>query len=320
MVEEIVVKSPSRLHFGLIDLRGDLGRIYCSVGVAIEHPNVVLKAYPNEELVVEGERRDEAIHYAKAFFKKFRVEDGVRICIQQTIPEHVGLGSGTQLALSIGSSLAKLFEIDTTVEEISRVLHRGEVSGVGTYAFKLGGFILDGGQRVAGPRALPPLLLRHEFPSDWYFVVGVPKTKPGLSGRKETEHFSKLPLMTKEATSEIARLVLVKMIPSLIERDIVGFGQALTDLDFKTGDYWSSIQGGRFSDPVVEEGVDFMLDQGAYGAGQSSWGPAFYGLVEGEKGAIDLEKALDDFLAEKIGGTTFYTKPNNSGVWLRRSV
>jgi len=35
----ITVQTPSRLHFGLIDLNGELGRINGSFGVALEEPS-----------------------------------------------------------------------------------------------------------------------------------------------------------------------------------------------------------------------------------------------------------------------------------------
>ncbi len=42
----VKVRTPSRLHFSMVDLRGDLGRIFGSVGVAIDRPNIVLEAEP----------------------------------------------------------------------------------------------------------------------------------------------------------------------------------------------------------------------------------------------------------------------------------
>ena len=47
---EVTVKTPSRLHFSMIDLRGDLGRIHGSVGVAIDRPNIVLRARAAPEI------------------------------------------------------------------------------------------------------------------------------------------------------------------------------------------------------------------------------------------------------------------------------
>ena len=54
------VNAPSRLHFGIIDMRGDLGRIHGSVGVAIEHPRLVLEIKESSETVIRGARSGRA--------------------------------------------------------------------------------------------------------------------------------------------------------------------------------------------------------------------------------------------------------------------
>ncbi len=53
---KIYVKTPARLHLGLVDLNGDLGRIFGGLGVAIDQPNVVLEARKSPS--VEGQRRN----------------------------------------------------------------------------------------------------------------------------------------------------------------------------------------------------------------------------------------------------------------------
>lgn len=312
----LVMTTPSRLHLGIIDMRGDLGRIYCSVGVAIDFPNVVVRARPAKELIVRGQNATETARYAKSFLRGLGIDRGAEILVDKSIPRHVGLGSGTQLALAIGHSLSKLFDVDIPIEEISLMLGRGAVSGIGTYAFKMGGFIVDGGHKLDEREAIPPLLLRLEFPSHWFFVVGIPKIGHGLSGREERRAFRRPPLMSKETSGEIARTVLVQMIPALIEEDGMSFGKALTDLDLRVGEYWAQVQGGRYCDDVVEKGVEFLIERGAFGAGQSSWGPSFYGFVEGYRKAIELREALHHFLAKGDGGEVFHARASNCGaVW-----
>jgi beta-ribofuranosylaminobenzene 5'-phosphate synthase len=71
---EVTVKTPSRLHFGIIDMRGDLGRIHGSVGVAVDHPHLLLKALPSEELKVEGTRKERVKHYAKKVLESAGVD------------------------------------------------------------------------------------------------------------------------------------------------------------------------------------------------------------------------------------------------------
>jgi beta-ribofuranosylaminobenzene 5'-phosphate synthase len=57
-----------------------------------------------------------------------------------------------------------------------------------------------------------------------------------------------------------------------------------------------------------------MLKAGAYGAGQSSWGPAVYGLVE-DSGAQKLETAVEAFMNETCTQCSIIrTHANNRGA------
>jgi beta-ribofuranosylaminobenzene 5'-phosphate synthase len=57
------------------------------------------------------------------------------------------------------------------------------------------------------------------------------------------------------------------------------------------GDEFSSMQGGRFH-PRAGGLVDALLEGGAAGAGQSSWGPAVYGVVGSEAAGRDLARRM----------------------------
>ncbi len=47
---QVTVRTPSRLHFSLIDLHGGLGRVDGGIGVALETPHITLRirTYPNQ--------------------------------------------------------------------------------------------------------------------------------------------------------------------------------------------------------------------------------------------------------------------------------
>ena len=55
---KVYVEDSARLHLGLIDLNGDLGRLFGGLGVAIDHPNVVIEAQKSQTLIVNGEKTE----------------------------------------------------------------------------------------------------------------------------------------------------------------------------------------------------------------------------------------------------------------------
>src|SRR5512137_2926528 len=85
--------------------------------------------------------------------------------MRSNIPAHVGLGSGTQLALAVGTALAQLGGLKLSVTELSSIMKRGVHSGIGIATFQHGGFVVDGGHPVVDShQALPPVLFRHPVP------------------------------------------------------------------------------------------------------------------------------------------------------------
>jgi len=309
------VKTPSRLHFSMIDLRGDLGRIHGSVGVAIDRPNIVLKARKAPEVMAEGPQAERMKAFANTLLDGSGVEGGAELEIVSDIREHSGFGSGTQLGLAVGTALSELYGLASSTEEIALKLGRSMRSGIGTYAFKHGGFIVDGGRSVSRKNVIPPLLFRSDVPDDWLFVIGLPSIEQSHSGLVENDAFKRLEPPPGALIGEISRIVLMQMIPAILEEDIVVFGGAMTAIDFKFGEFWEDVQGGHFSHPLIEAGVNFLLENGAYGVGQSSWGPAFYGLVEGEREAQKLTDRLERFLnSGGRSGEAFYAGPDNKGA------
>ena len=81
--------------------------------------------------------------------------------------------------------------------------------------------------------------------------------------------------------------MLTSLLPALVERDVEEFGAALTRVQQLVGDSFAAVQGGRFH-PRSSGLVEALLDAGAAGAGQSSWGPAVYGIAGSEAAAREL--------------------------------
>jgi len=329
----IEVTSRARLHLGLLDNNGEQGRLYGSIGLAVTKPQLVLTAEKADGLTVDGLEAQRAATYARRFFRRYGLPEAAYINVKAGIPPHVGLGSGTQLALAVGTALARLTGLQLKTPEIAVAVERGIHSGIGISTFRYGGFVLDGGHRIqqdvdpdhadAGrlrqveKNSVPPLLFRHPMPKDWIFVTVIPSTDQGFSGEAEKVAFQKLPKAPSSLVEKISRVLLIKMLPALVEKDIENFGRALTSIQFMVGDCFASVQGGRFANPVCEKVVSFLLSKGAAGIGQSSWGPTVYGLVKGRETARSLAGDVARFLQGVGGGSTFCGQPHNRGARIR---
>ena len=318
---KVYVKTPARLHFGLIDLNGELGRFFGGLGVGVDVPNVVLEAEESETFSVTGENCERVTHFTEKFLETYKITSNVKINVKQTIPEHIGLGSGTQLALAVASALSKLFNVNTSIQELSLAMGRMKRTGVGTAIFEQGGFVIDGGKQAQSgkvlPESLPPLIVRRAFPEDWKFVVAVPNVKKGLAKTEENSAFANVEPMPDTVVGQVCRLIMMKLLPALMDRDINAFGGALTKLQMVVGDCFADVQGGTFSSPEAATTINFMKNCGAYGVGQSSWGPAVYGLVQGETQAKQLLQAVEYFLKNNGGGQVFVANPDNKGATIK---
>ena len=194
-------------------------------------------------------------------------------------------------------------------------------TGVGTAVFGQGGFVVDGGKQtkngIVVPESLPPLIFHESFPENWKFVVAVPDVKKGLAKTEEKTAFAKAPPMPAQAVGEVCRLVMMKLLPSLVVRDIKSFGEALTRIQVVVGNCFADVQGGTFSSMEAAQTINFMKTCGACGVGQSSWGPAVYGLANGDTQAKLLQDKVKNFLNDNGGGEVFVASTNNIGATIK---
>jgi len=299
----IKIKSPARIHFGQIDLDGSRGRIYGGAGIGVENPACIMKFKKSDNISVTGKYSEKTAEILEKFIKKLHSKNmlgqnqGAVVEIEEILPFHQGLGSGTQIGLTIGEGLNNLYQLNLKPEQVAAYVDRKHSrSGIGFGVFYTGGFIVDGGRPVAekeNDSYLPPVIFQKKVPEKWRLVIVFPQVdKTGLSGRKEIKTFRNLKSMSRDTAAENAHHILLGMLPALVEKDIKSFGRALTQLEINVGDYFKQVQGGRYSTKISAEIVKFMLQNGSYGAGQSSWGPSLYGICADKKTAEMLKISL----------------------------
>jgi beta-ribofuranosylaminobenzene 5'-phosphate synthase len=300
--QTVVVETAARLHFGVLDLRGTLGRWFGGIGAAAPGPMLRVVARPADELRVDGEDAQRALEFAQRFQRHHDLNAAVHVHVERALPHHKGLGSGTQLALAVGRALAEVSGITTTPEELATAVGRTKRSAVGTWTFAGGGLVVEGGRRREGS-GVSPLLARIPLRASWRCVVAVPDASCGISGAAEADALAGLPPVDGRDVERVAHLVLMGLLPAAADGDLHAFGSALSDIQTITGRWFAPIQGGTFASSVSAELVRRMAEWGAAGVGQSSWGPTVYGLVEGESAGRRLADQVQNALG--AGGNVF---------------
>lgn len=317
---KIQIKTSSRLHLGFMDLNGNLGRRFGSIGVSLSGPNTKISIKKSHYLSIHNTNNKLTQRIAacvNTFSEHYQTDSNISIRVHKKIPEHKGLGSGTQMDLAVASALARFHGIPVTTRDLASLMGRGKRSSIGLQSFERGGLIIDSGKeldRDGNPTQAPPqTLLRFDFPDHWKFVVVIPDEKQGLSGEQEKKAIGKLK-PSKEISGKICRLVMMQLLPSFMTGDIEKFGNSLTELDYQTGLFFKPVQGGIYCEELSYKLIDHLIEHGAYGAGQSSWGPAIYGLTLKNEAPLLADK-MEYFLKNnKIKGSVMVASVSNHGA------
>ncbi len=313
----IEVVSPSRLHLTLIDLNAELGRVDGGVGITLESPGLEISATESDTVEVFG---DSILvnKMRKAADALLPAGKGIKLHIKESLPDHVGLGSGTQAALSAAAAINKIYGLGKSVRELAIAVGRGGTSGIGVAAFEKGGIILDGGHKFKDKCAFSPsaashvppgpVLFRRNFP-DWPIVLAIPNTK-GAHDAEEVDIFKKYCPIPLAEVQEICHVILMQMLPALVEEDLESFGRAINHIQL-TG--FKKREVALQPRPVLDI-MEYMRDNGASGSGISSFGPVVYGIAGSSGEAKKLQKEAQRMLDDSLGGEVLLTKAKNRGA------
>jgi beta-RFAP synthase len=294
----IRIRTPSRLHFGLFSLsRAHAAfwlnhesqatlpkRNFGGVGLMIDRPGIELTVEYAKTWSAQGPLAARALHFAQTYCAAVGIKEPFQMRIETASPEHVGLGTGTQLGLAVARGIAELTgQTARDANSLACCVGRGRRSAIGVHGFDLGGFLIEGGK--ISPPTISPLLVRRDFPEDWQILLITPRDLPGMHGRREHDAFAELAGLESDdrCTETLCRLALLGMLPALIELDLNTFGEALYDFNRRVGEMFQHAQGGWYAHPRVEEIVKPLRGAGVKGVGQSSWGPTVFALLPSEE-------------------------------------
>jgi beta-ribofuranosylaminobenzene 5'-phosphate synthase len=320
------ISTPSRLHFGLIDFNGNLGRIDGGSGVAISSPRNVLSVKSDRKFEVKGSDPKYIETIVRGICDKLgKPLPDIEIDIHEEIPAHAGFGSKTQMTLALAYAICEEYDIPYNgVEGLARLVGRGGTSGIGVRAFEKGGFILDCGHSYgkglekssclpsSASKAKPaPEVLRCDIPDDWRFVLISPLDDEGSHGQSEVDIFKSSFPIDEVEIGKVCRIILMQMVPGILEKNIESFGSAINkiqEIGFKNIEV-------KLKSPLVPNMLTIMNNAGSYGSGMSSFGPTVYGLTNSNKKANEIKNAVSCYLDDlSISHKCWIAEPNNHGV------
>lgn len=285
MTASVGVSTSGRLHMGFFDLHGGLGRKFGSIGLSLTEPNLILSAKRSKSLQVSGASNvPESViarisKVSQQILSAMNIAESVEVNISEAVPEHSGLGSGTQMALATGSVISYLYQLNLTSMQIATLTGRGRRSGVGISAFDYGGLLVDGGRAVSASHSSPPpMLARYDFPEEWAILLIFDASEPGIHGDQEKVAFNELPTFPESLAAHLCRHVLMQAMPALVERDLIAFGQSIQVLQQHVGDYFLPVQGGRYASRLVSAVLERLEAMRVPCFGQSSWGPTGFAI------------------------------------------
>lgn len=290
----VTISTGARLHFGPLTNGLQRGRLFGGIGMMIDHPALHVRATLDgagthavtEDLAVKvGQILG---RYAETFPGSELESVSLRVDAETGL--HAGLGTGTQLAISVASAIDRVLGRNHSLAELARAVGRGQRSALGVHGFERGGFLVDGGKRNRD--ALGTLITRVDVPDVWRIVLITPPNASGLSGSEEEQAFLEIEPMSEELTGKLCRLVLMEILPALNERDFERFSSAVHEYGAHVGDYFAPVQGARYAHPQMCELADWLRAQGFRGLGQTSWGPTLFAFCEQQTRADDLEMRI----------------------------
>ncbi len=318
------VRTAGRLHVGFLNLSLARERLYGGIGLALDGPETIVHASQHDEVSApDGVVAD----YAHRSVSLLGVP-GATVDLEASLPRHAGLGSGTQLALSVYTAIAAAYDLEPDVRAAAPGLDRGGRSGVGVATFESGGFVVDAGhptERFTSDRPepgdwdVPAVMVRSAVPADWRFVVVLPDVAPGRSGDEEDASMrSTVEDASPVIADEISVILTERLFPAIAEGRGEAFGRAVAAIDRRNGVWYADEQGGLYRPPVGGIVDDLGERPAVFGVGQSSWGPAVYGVTDSAR-CEEAERAATAALeAAGCGGEVFVARGRNEGATIDR--
>ena len=311
----VEIRTPTRLHIGMFSFGNPAIRSFGGVGLMVDRPQIQLRMRKANQFTSRGPLAERALGFARQAAGAWNLppEAGCEIDVIAVPRAHVGLGSGTQLALAVAAGVRHLhqtpagdepdeFEVHPSERDwffdtresldLARAVGRGRRSCVGIHGFSRGGLIVEAGRpeamvedtkTIALGKEEPqfsPLVARVRLPSAWRCLVIVQRDSIGLHGEAEKAAFASLPPVPGEIAAELARLALLDILPAAVEGDFEMFSDAVHRYGAVAGRPFEQASARLPHAATTCQLIELLGELGIRGVAQSSWGPAVMACCE----------------------------------------
>lgn len=297
MPRTVTVRTASRLHFGLFALEGAAGKVdersYGGVGVMVARLGIELRISRATAFeIAAGPLAERIGGFARRWAEFYgRPLAGMQIALGEHTPDHIGLGTGTQLGLAVAAGLSAFHGLPVPpLEELCRSVGRGLRSAVGAYGFAHGGMIVDRG-KLPG-EFLSPLDCRLELPAAWRFVLVRPLQGAGLAGEREQQAMHHANRNLAPLTEKLVAEAREHLVPAAATGNFTDFAASLGRYCELAGQFYTDVQGGPYNGPAVTALAEKIRALGHVGFGQSSWGPTLFVVCANDVAADRLIEQL----------------------------
>jgi beta-ribofuranosylaminobenzene 5'-phosphate synthase len=314
--EPLEVIATARLHLGLWEIRpGEVG-CYGGLGLMLEEPKLLLRLTRSDRWQIDASPAVAArLTLAAETWRRARGVASLpplKVRCEMELPEHRGLGSGTQTQVAMAWGLERFscspahWQPPTTAS-LSRLSGRGRRSFVGLHGFLHGGFVVDRGEVAGtgqdGSRTSEACSRADSFdvPASWRVLLLQPPSEVGVSGTQEQQIFVDCQSAVLDQPQQLRRLAEQELLPALMAGDADQFGRSVYAYNRMAGSLFASVQGGPYRNAVIAQAVDGLRRLGVQGAGQSSWGPTVFGFVQDPDQAAYVQNELNRLRPSWLG-------------------
>ena len=282
-IPSITVRTPARLHLGLLRPGGPAAARSGGLGIMIDRPETVVRVTSchGPENAVRAPDAARIERWIEAWRRAYGIESlpPFELEVVQSPPAHAGLGSGTQLALAAIYAMQAFAGLPPSpILKLARSLGRSRRSAVGTIGFERGGLVYDPGSENAsesehidaGPIETVPL------PASWRYVLLVDRRNVGPSGDLERRLFDHLKGPSERHVAALRQLEEGAILPAARRADFGAFASAVDEYGRLAGACYRPLRSGAYNDEATVHRAAWLRSAGAPMAAQSSWGPTVF--------------------------------------------